>query len=249
MLPWSDAGARIAIAKVVGGGTVEPARLSIGLAHAAAAAGAVICDHARVTKVIATRDPVLEIDQDRLHPRWVVVACNAWIDSLLENAPSITSSLTFACATEPLSEPALLELGLAERIPFYTRDRPYLWGRVTDDRRIIFGTGLVFASSSELEGIGTRSRDFKLEIDRLQIRVRNLHPALAKIEFSNSWAGPIAFTEDAVPLLGVVPGCERILVAGAYAGHGVALSVRAGELLANAIARNESLPTWGALNR
>jgi glycine/D-amino acid oxidase-like deaminating enzyme len=39
------------------------------------------------------------------------------------------------------------------------------------------------------------------------------------------------------------------LVAGAYAGHGVALSVRAGELLANAIARNESLPTWGALNR
>jgi gamma-glutamylputrescine oxidase len=249
MLPWSDAGARIAIAKVVGGGTVEPARLSIGLAHAAVAAGAVICDHARVTKVIATRDPVVEIDQDRLHPRWVVVACNAWIDSLLQNAPSITSSLTFACATEPLSEPALLELGLAERIPFYTRDRPYLWGRVTDDRRIIFGTGLVFAASSGMEGIGTRSRDFKLEIDRLQIRVRNLHPALAKIEFSNSWAGPIAFTEDAVPLLGVVPGCERILVAGAYAGHGVALSVRAGELLANAIARNESLPTWGALNR
>jgi gamma-glutamylputrescine oxidase len=249
MLPWSDAGARVAIAKLLSGGTVEPARLTIGLAHAAAAAGAVICEHARVTKVIATRDPAVEIDQDRLHPRWVVVACNAWIDSLVDDAPPLTSSLTFACATEPLSEPALREVGLAERIPFYTRDRPYLWGRVTDDRRIIFGTGIVFAAPNVLEKIGTQSRDFKLAIDRLQMRVRNLHPALAKIGFSNSWAGPIAFTEDAVPLLGAAPGCERILVAGAYAGHGVALSVRAGELLANAIVRNEALPAWGTLNR
>jgi gamma-glutamylputrescine oxidase len=249
MLPWSDAGARVAIAQLLSGGTVEPGRLSLGLAHAAAAAGAVICERARVTKVIATGDPAVEIDQDRLHPRWVVVACNAWIDSLVDDAPSLTSCLTFACATEPLMEPALREVGLAERIPFYTRDRPYLWGRVTDDRRIIFGTGLVYAASSELERIGSKSRDFKREIDRLQIRVRNLHPALAKIGFSNSWAGPIAFTEDAVPLLGVAPDCERILVAGAYAGHGVALSVRAGELLANAILRNEALPAWGTLNR
>jgi gamma-glutamylputrescine oxidase len=249
MLPWSDAGARIAIAQLLSGGTVEPARLSLGLAHVAAAAGAVICEHARVTKVIATPDPAVEIDQNRLHPRWVVVACNAWIDALVDNAPSITSCLTFACATEPLTESAIWELGLAERIPFYTRDRPYLWGRTTDDRRIIFGTGLVFAKASELEGIESKSRDFKREIDRMQIRVRNLHPALARIGFSNSWAGPIAFTEDAVPLLGVAPWCERILVAGAYAGHGVALSVRAGDLLANAIVRNEALPAWGALNR
>jgi gamma-glutamylputrescine oxidase len=249
MLPWSDAGARVAIAQLLSGGTVEPARLSLGLAHVAAAAGAAICEHARVTKVIATHEPVVEIDQDQLHPRWVVVACNAWIDSLVDDAPPLTSSLTFACATEPFSEPAVREVGLAERIPFYTRDRPYLWGRVTDDRRIIFGTGLVYAASSELERIGSTSRDFKREINRMQIRIRNLHPAFAKIGLSNSWAGPIAFTEDAVPLLGVAPDCERILVAGAYAGHGVALSVRAGELLANAIVRNESLPAWGTLNR
>ena len=43
MLPWTDAGARIAIAKLISGGTVEPARLSLGLARAAVAAGAVIC--------------------------------------------------------------------------------------------------------------------------------------------------------------------------------------------------------------
>jgi gamma-glutamylputrescine oxidase len=249
MLPWIDAGARIAIAKLISGGTVEPARLSLGLAHAAVAAGAVICEQTQVTKIVQARAPVAEIDQRRLHPQWVVVACNAWIDALCDEAPELTSSLTFACATEPLPEAVLRELGLGERIPFYTRDRPYLWGRTTDDRRIIFGTGLVFGKSTELEGIDTRSRDFKHEIDRMQLRVRQLHPALARVEFSNAWAGPIAFTEDGVPLLGAAPGCERIMVAGAYAGHGVALSVRAGELMANAIVHNTGLPAWGALQR
>ena len=92
-----------------------------------------------------------------------------------------------------------------------------------------------------------------LRIEGLSTGWRNagfgMSSAFAKIGFSNSWAGPIAFTEDAVPLLGIAPSCERILVAGAYAGHGVALSVRAGELLANAIVRNEALPAWGTLNR
>ena len=39
------------------------------------------------------------------------------------------------------------------------------------------------------------------------------------------------------------------MVSGGYAGHGVALSVRAGELLALAIADNRPLPKWGSLAR
>jgi hypothetical protein len=38
-------------------------------------------------------------------------------------------------------------------------------------------------------------------------------------------------------------------VSGGYAGHGVALSVRAGELLTLAIADNRPLPAWGSLAR
>jgi gamma-glutamylputrescine oxidase len=299
ILPWTDAGKRIAIAKLVAGGTVEPARLTLGLARAAVVAGASIYETARVTDIRINRpsekpsansaamhnpavgsgdeisrpsDLSISIAGEVLHPRWVVIACNAWLGALLpmpsstpsnepqrlrsdslsvsvSDTPSISSCLTFACATEPVSESQLREVGLDERIPFYTSDRPYLWGRVTDDRRIIFGSGLVFAAAQDLEEIVSSSRDFRLEIDSLHTRVRKLHPVFANIKFSNSWAGPIAFTEDAVPLLGVSPLCERILVAGAYAGHGVALSVRAGELIARAIALNEALPAWGKFDR
>ena len=95
----------------------------------------------------------------------------------------------------------------------------------------------------------SQSRGFKLEIDKLQIRARNLCPALANIEFSNSWAGPIAVHRICGAAVRHVASCERILVAGAYVGHRVALSVRVGELLANAIGRNESLSAWDALSR
>jgi gamma-glutamylputrescine oxidase len=63
------------------------------------------------------------------------------------------------------------------------------------------------------------------------------------------WAGPIAFAENSIPLLGPHSANPRVLVAGGYAGHGVALSVRAGELLALAIGKNLPLPKWGSLSR
>ena len=80
-------------------------------------------------------------------------------------------------------------------------------------------------------------------------RVRRLHPKLRDFKFSASWGGPIAFTADTVPLLGRLPSCPNIIVSGAYAGHGVALSVRAGQLIARAIAEGAALPRWGALDR
>ena len=83
----------------------------------------------------------------------------------------------------------------------------------------------------------------------MQRRVRGLHPLLAKVQFSAAWGGPIAFSDDTVPILGVHPRHPRVLVSGGYAGHGVALSVRAGELLALAIADNRPLPKWGSLVR
>jgi glycine/D-amino acid oxidase-like deaminating enzyme len=48
------------------------------------------------------------------------------------------------------------------------------------------------------------------------------------------------------PILGRLPDAPRIFVAGAYAGHGVALSVKAGEMIALAIVEDRQLPRWGS---
>ena len=71
----------------------------------------------------------------------------------------LSSSLTFASATEPLDTSTLAAIGLGEGVPFYTTDLPYLWGRTIADGRVIFGAGLVFGAPSDLENADVREGD------------------------------------------------------------------------------------------
>ena len=249
MLPWTDAGRPVCIAKNVAGGVVQPAALTMGLARAATRAGAVIRENARVTRISFEPELALEVGGERVTPGHIVVATNAWINATLPETPPLRSSLTFACATEPLDASTLEAIGLGKGIPFYTTDMPYLWGRTISDGRAIFGSGLVFGEPFDLENMDVREGEPVAVLERLKRRVRGLHPKLAEVRFSAAWGGPIAFAEDAVPLLGAHPRQPRLLISGGYAGQGVALSVRAGELIALAIAEHRALPKWGSLSR
>jgi gamma-glutamylputrescine oxidase len=249
MLPWSDGGRPVCINKNVAGGVVEPAALTMGLARAAIRAGAIIREHARVTRISFEPQLALEVSGERVQPGHIVIATNAWINATLPETPPLQSCLTFACATAPLDAATLEAIGLARAVPFYTTDMPYLWGRTIIDGRVIFGAGLVFGRPPELENDDVREGESLTVLERIQRRVRELHPALSEVRFSAAWGGPIAFGKDAIPLLGPHPRNPRVLVSGAYAGHGVALSVRAGELLALAIADARPLPKWGSLAR
>jgi len=249
MLPWSDDGRPVCIARTVSGGVVQPAALTIGIAQAAIRRGAIIREHSPVTRILPGPELSLEVSGQRVSPGHLVVATNAWINATLPDTPPLHSSLTFACATEPLDADSLAAIGLDEGVPFYTDDVPYLWGRTIRDGRVIFGAGLVFGEPPELEATDVRKGSPGALLDRLQKRVRGLHPALREVRFEAAWAGPIAFAEDSIPLLGPHPANPRVLVSGGYAGHGVALSVRAGKLLALAIGKNRPLPKWGSLSR
>jgi gamma-glutamylputrescine oxidase len=249
MLPWTDGGRPVCVMKSVAGGVVQPAALTMGLARAAIRSGAIIRENARVTKISFEPDLVIEAGGERITPGHLVIATNAWINETLSDTPLLSSSLTFACATEPLDASTLSAIGLGDGMPFYTTDLPYLWGRTVADGSVIFGAGLVFGEPSDLENADVNEGESMAVLERLQGRVRGLHPKLAEVRFTAAWGGPIAFSDDTVPLLGAHPRHPRVMVSGGYAGHGVALSVRAGELLAMAIAENHPLPKWGALTR
>jgi gamma-glutamylputrescine oxidase len=248
-LPWSDAGRPIAITAEVSGGAVNPALLTLGIADAAVSAGAQICEQTPVERIGYANQPTVMVGGDEIHPEWIIVCTNAWIGSLMHGITPLSSSLTFACATMPLEPSVIAEIGLEAGLPFYTADLPYLWGRTTSACRIIFGSGLLFGEPDALEKTDVNSQSFDAAVTVLNRRVRGLHPALEHVEFSHNWAGPIAFTENQLPLLGSMPSCPHVLVAGAYSGHGVAMSVRAGELLAGHVVEGHSLPDWGSVLR
>jgi gamma-glutamylputrescine oxidase len=249
MLPWHDGGRPVCIARTVKGGIVEPAVLVGGIARAAVSCGATILEGRAVQRIAIEPHPAIESDGETIHPGYIVLALNAWTSALIPNASRLRSALTFACATEPLSLSTLEAIGLDQNIPFYTADTPYLWGRTTGDGRVIFGSQLVSGSPAELEDVDVSMGESGAALEALRARVRRLHPRLQEVGFSASWAGPIAFRDGAIPILARHPSSSRVLVAGAYAGHGVALSVRVGQLITGAIAEGKPMPHWGAFTR
>lgn len=256
-LPWKDDGHGVRIARTVAGGTVHPMALLAGLATAAVDAGAILHECARVRRLVVASRPVLEVEGSEvkcgkaenaiIRPRLVIVSVNAWTSHLLPNVRQVQSALTFACATGPLSDSILQDIGLGLAIPFYTIDTPYLWGRLTQDRRMVFGAGLAYRTPPQLERLDLDAAEPAAALARLEARVRRLHPALSDAPIEHRWGGPIGIPQGFVPLIGSLPQAPEILVAGGYAGHGVALSVRMGKYLAYRVMEGKPFPPWGTV--
>jgi glycine/D-amino acid oxidase-like deaminating enzyme len=243
-LPWRDGASAIRIARRVAGGVVDPLALLAGLANRAADAGALLHQHARATRIVAGAKPSVEVGGLTLEAREVVVATNAWTGLLLPGIRPTRAALTFAIASAPLGDATLRAIGLDPPVPFYTIDLPYLWGRLTADRRLIMGAGLIWDDAGALETMDVSEGEGRAVLDRLEERVRRLHPALAEVRFEHRWAGPIAIPDGQAPQIGRLGAESNLFVASGYAGHGVALSVAAGTMVARAILEDAPLPEW-----
>jgi len=51
----------------------------------------------------------------------------------------------------------------------------------------------------------------------------------------NRWSGIFGLVTDLMPVVGRVPGDERVWVAGGYSGHGMVLGFACGDLVAQAL--------------
>jgi glycine/D-amino acid oxidase-like deaminating enzyme len=245
---WRDGDRVLRIEQSVPGGTVDPGKLVAGLARAANAAGATIHEHAPVRHVDVDAAPRLAFDDGQVcAAERVVVALNGYTATLLRLPIDLRAPLTLAVCTAAVDDALLETIGLGARIPFYTSDLPYLWGRCAPGGRLILGAGLVFADDDDPRRVDIRSPECSATLSRLEERVHGLHPALAGVEITHRWGGPIAFRARTAPLLASLPERPRVIVAGAYAGHGVALSIRIGRLIADAIVDGTELPKWGAI--
>jgi glycine/D-amino acid oxidase-like deaminating enzyme len=149
---------------------------------------------------------------------------------------------TIAVATEPLSDAVLEAIGWGTRMPFYTLDLPYLWGRVTAEGRAVIGAGLV--GHGDVENARVDSAEAKHLFDGLERRIGSLHSALNHVHITHRWMGPLCLTNDSKPLITAFDDDGRVLVATGYRGHGVALSARVGKLLAAVLAGESDLPAW-----
>jgi glycine/D-amino acid oxidase-like deaminating enzyme len=246
LIAWSDSG-NLRVVDEVAGGTVDPGKIVGGMARAAENLGALIFENARVD-AIAFENPLrLTIAGREIRADRVLIATNALSLELSALAGSTSPKLTLALATEPLSEQQIDAIGLGARKPFYTVDFPYLWGRMLSSNAAIFGCGLVEVDDWQgLHRLSVNEGKTKTLLDRLETRVRNLHPALREVAIAHRWGGPILLTEEWQPIFERHPLSERAIVLGGYCGHGVALSTYLGAWAAEAMLGRRELPQWNS---
>jgi len=257
-IDWNDSG-RLRVVNEVPGGTLDPGKLVAGLARAAVRLGAVVLENCRVQK--AKRGRRIEIEfggkgarNGKISAEKVLFATNALSLDLAALAGKSQPWLTLAAQTAPIREAQIETIGLAQRKPFYTVDFPYLWGRLRDNRSIVWGAGLVNAPDGRtLEKVDIASAEPAALFATLERRVRGLHPALASVEFTHRWGGPILFRDNWRPVFTRHPRSPaknpNAIVLGAYAGHGVALSSYLAAWASEVLLGRRKLPYWGSLPR
>jgi glycine/D-amino acid oxidase-like deaminating enzyme len=268
-IEWNDSGT-LRVVNEVPGGTLDPGKLVSGLARAAQRHGAHIFEIHRVQHIHWSATPELHISSARGTAQKITAAKILFATNALSlPAAGLTGMhprLTLAVLTRPVSERTLAAIGLAERKPFYTVDFPYLWGRVRHDRSIVWGAGLVQSSDADdLEKVDIAAEESAAAFDRLEDRIRHLHPTLKKIKFASRWGGPILFRDSWKPVFDWHPQSvasattrrgagsnngdapRNAIILGAYAGHGVALSSHLGTWAAEVLLDRRQLPNWSAL--
>lgn len=242
-IKWRDSGELRAV-KLVEGGTVNPGKVVSGLGQVAQQMGALLFEHCEVTDVQFGRPIRLQSSRGAVLAKQVLFATNAYSFELAGLHDRAESKFTLAVATEGLSDDQIDKIGLSDRKPFYTVDLPYLWGRALGNS-IIFGSALIHQDHwRDLARLDINQEEPSLLFERLEGRIRGLHPSLAKVNFTHRWGGPICIAEGWKPVFESHPESRDAIVLGAYSGHGVAQSVYLGSWAAETLLGRRKLPHW-----
>lgn len=152
----------------------------------------------------------------------VICAVNAWLPRLVPAIkPHILPVRGQVLATAPL--PRYFPCGLSA-------DGGYQYWQQLPDGRIVLGGCRRSVSDRE---VGYDVPEIRNEVQHaLGNYLRGLFPSLPALPVEYRWGGIMAFSPDALPLIGPVPGEEGLYVAGGFTGHGMPFGLRAGQQLA-----------------
>lgn len=206
-----------------GAGHLHPLNYALGLARAAAAAGALLHEGTRATAVTGGSRPRVETTSGTVRCRFVVIACNGYLERLSPRlAGRIMPINNYIAATAPLGEDAARAL-IRDDVAVADTRFVISYFRLSADRRLLFGGG------------ETYRRGFPPDVKAfVRPHMLQVFPQLASTRIDYGWGGTLAITLNRLPSFGRLDG--SLFYAQGYSGHGVALATLAGQLIAEAAA-------------
>jgi len=212
---------------------IHPLRLATGLAKVVQGLGVEIYGDTPATRI--EKGSVLT-PRGRVRADRVVLATEAYTDSIAGRKRQMLALHSMMIATEPLSAQTWEEIGLGARQTFGDPRRTVIYGQRTADDRIAFGTrgGYFFGSR-------TRSRFAPDERFFIQARknLMELFPVLEDAEVTHSWGGALGVPRSWRPSVGM-DRRAGLAWAGGYVGEGVAASNLGGRSVADLILERNS---------
>ncbi|XDA98278.1 FAD-binding oxidoreductase [Sulfitobacter sp. LCG007] len=208
---------------------LNPRKYIAGLAAAAEAQGAQICDRSPVARIETTAGGFrLHSGAAQVEASQVVVATNGYSSEDLPGwlAGRYIPAQSTVLVTRPLEEAELQAAGwTSDQMAFDTRTLLHYF-RLMPDRRFLFGMrgGLRTGAGAETAARAAVLRDF-----------RAMFPAWSHVETPHSWSGFVGLARDMMPFVGEVPGTPGLWAGLCYHGNGVAMASFSGALLAKLV--------------
>jgi gamma-glutamylputrescine oxidase len=206
-----------------GAGHFHTLNYAIGLARALKGEGGLIYENSKVTEVHQGARPVVVTGKGEVRARFVVMACNAYLDGLLPPLePRVMPVASYVVTTEPLGDNrarALIRDDDAVADANFVVD----YFRLTADSRLLFGGRASYSARHPSDLAGS-----------MRPRILRVFPQLSDVAMSHAWGGYIGITYNRLPDVGRL-GDNLYYVQG-FSGQGVTLSGMLGKLMAEAIA-------------
>ena len=206
----------------LGAAHLHPLNFALGLAQACQKAGVQIFENSEVLEIRKGEPAQLKLANGQVSARYVVFACNGYIDSLETRVASRVMPINnYIIATEPLDK------GLAKSLisnDVAVADSRFVinYYRLSADNRLLFGGGESYSFRFP--------RDIKSFVRKPMLQI---YPQLKDVAIEYGWGGTLGITLNRMPYFARL--APNMLNASGFSGHGVAMATLAGQLMAEAI--------------
>jgi gamma-glutamylputrescine oxidase len=202
---------------------VHPLNYTLGLAHAAVAAGATPHEHSRVLSIDGNDTLTIKTAQGSVTAKQVVLCCNATGGALSAHlAQRIMPVGTYLIATEPLGATRAQQL-MSHNVAVADTNFILDYFRRSADHRLLFGGRVSYSG-----------RDFGNTAKATQQRMLQVFPQLRDVRIDYSWGGLLDITLNRAPDFGRLQ--SNLYYLQGFSGHGMALAGLAGKLVAETLA-------------
>ena len=211
-------------------GTVQPAKLAVGLRDLAISRGVVVHESSPVLSIEPGATCTVTTARGRVRAAKVVLAANAWLSALPELRKHMYVVESQVIATAPVPD-ELDRIGWTDGASICDSQLQVLYYQRTRDGRVVFGRG-----SGGIAFRGDFGGDFNRNPEHGRDNLRELYrvyPQLRGIAVDYDWSGPIDCVPEHVPVFDHLRRSPNILYGMGFNGTGIAQTPIGGNILAS----------------